>query len=108
MFGNRSDGRKLKTLDPIFKIIPTVMKERNDSQVLFKQDINLEPLDEYIDKKAREGIRLSYMHVIYAAIVRIISQRPKLNRFIVNGNVYARNNIFVSLMIKKSLTDEGE
>ena len=64
MFGNRSDGRKLKTLDPIFKIIPTVMKERNDSQVLFKQDINLEPLDEYIDKKSEEGIRFSYMHVI--------------------------------------------
>lgn len=108
MFGNRSDGRKIKNLNPIFKILPTIMKERNDAQVLFKQDINLVPLDEYIAKKAEEGIRLSYMHIIYAAIVRIISQRPKLNRFIVNGNVYARNKIFVSLMIKKSLTDDGE
>ena len=107
MFGRRSDGRRIKNIEPIFKVLPTVMKERNDSQVLFKQDINLQPLDEYINKKAEEGIRITYMHIIYAALVRIISQRPKLNRFIMSGNVYARNKIFVSLMIKKSLSDNA-
>ena len=107
MFGRRSDGRKIKNVEPIFKILPTVMKERNDSQVLFKQDIPLGPLDEYINKKAEEGIRLSYMNIIYAAIVRIIGQRPKLNRFIMSGNVYARDSIFVSLMIKKNLSDDA-
>lgn len=107
MFGKRSDGRRIKNLDPIFKIMPTVMKERNDSQVLFKQDINLQPLEDYINKKAEEGIRLSYMNIIYAAIVRIIGQRPKLNRFIMSGDVYARDSIFVSLMIKKDMSDES-
>ena len=107
MFGRRSDGRRIKNLDPIFKIMPTVMKERNDSQVLFKQDINLQPLEDYINKKAEEGIRLSYMNIIYAAIVRIIGQRPKLNRFIMSGDVYARDSICVSLMIKKDMSDEA-
>lgn len=107
MFGKRSDGRRIKNIEPIFKIMPTVMKERNDSQVLFKEEINLQPLDEYIDKKAKEGIRITYMHIIYAALVRIISQRPKLNRFIMSGDVYARDKIFVSLMIKKSLSDSA-
>ena len=50
MFGYRSDGRKLKTLPPFFKVIPNIMLERNDSQVLFKQDISIKNLDEYIDK----------------------------------------------------------
>ena len=107
MFGRRSDGRRIKNVEPIFKVLPTVMKERNDSQVLFKQDIPLGPLDEYINKKAEEGIRLSYMNIIYAAIVRTIGQRPKLNRFIMSGNVYARDSIFVSLMIKKNLSDDA-
>lgn len=107
MFGRRSDGRRIKNVEPIFKVLPTVMKERNDSQVLFKQDIPLGPLDEYINKKAEEGIRLSYMNIIYAALVRIIGQRPKLNRFIMSGNVYARDSIFVSLMIKKNLSDDA-
>ena len=65
-------------------------------------------MDEYIERKAQEGIRMSYMNIIYAGIVRIINERPKLNRFVMNGTTYQRNKIFVSLSIKKSLTDEGQ
>ncbi len=108
MFGHRSDGKRVKNLPPFFKIIPNVMMERNDSQVLFKQDITLTPLEEYIDKKAEEGIKLSYMQIIYAAIVRIIAERPQLNRFAMNGVLYQRNKITIALAIKKNLTDEGE
>ena len=108
MFGYRSDGRKLKTLPPFFKVIPNIMLERNDSQVLFKQDISIKNLDEYIDKKAEDGIKFSYMHIVYAALVRIIAERPRLNRFAINAAIYARNKIYVSLAIKKNLTDDGE
>lgn len=108
MFGHRSDGTKLKTVPPFFRVIPCVMLERNDAQVYFKQDIKLKELDEYIDRKAKEGIKLSYMNIIYAAIVRIIAERPYLNRFAMNGSLYARNQIFVSLAIKKSFADEGQ
>ena len=107
MFGHRSDGKKIKKLTPIFKIMPCVMLDRVDSQVYFKQDIALKHLDEYIDRKAEEGIRLSYMNIIYAAIVRIIGERPRLNRFAMNGALYQRDKIYVSLVIKKSLTDDG-
>ena len=41
MFGRRSDGRKLKTIPPFFRVIPNIMLERVDSQVYFKQDIIL-------------------------------------------------------------------
>ena len=108
MFGHRSDGRKLKTVPPFVRVIPCVMLERDDAQVYFKQDIKLKELDEYIDRKAKEGIKLSYMNIIYAAIVRIIAERPYLNRFAMNGSLYARNQIFVSLAIKKSFADEGQ
>ena len=108
MFGRRSDGRKLKTVPPFFRVIPNIMLERVDSQVYFKQDIILKYMDEYIDKKAEEGIKLSYMNIIYAALVRILAERPYLNRFAMNGTLYAINQIFVSLAIKKNFSDEGE
>lgn len=108
MFEHRSDGKKVKNLEPIFRVIPSVMIERSDAQVYFKQDIPLKTMDEYIERKAQEGIRMSYMNIIYAGIVRIINERPKLNRFVMNGTTYQRNKIFVSLSIKKSLTDEGQ
>lgn len=107
MFGHRSDGRKIKTLPAFFKVIPSVMLERNDSQVLYKQVIPIKYLDEYIDNKAKDGIKIAYMHIIYAAIVRVIAERPRLNRFVMNGTTYARNKIYVSLAIKKNLTDDG-
>lgn len=107
MFGYRSDGKKIKDLPPIFKIMPCVMPERVDSQVYFKQDIALKSLDEYIDRKAEEGIKFSYMNIVYAAIVKIIGERPNLNRFAMNGSLYQRNKVYVSLVIKKSLTDDG-
>lgn len=108
MFGYRSDGRKLKNIPPFFKIIPQVMRTRADSQVYYSYDIPIKAMDEYINKKAEEGIKISYMNIIYAAMVRLISQRPRLNRFVMNGRTYARNNIEISLAIKKSLSDDGQ
>ena len=108
MFGNRSDGRKIKNIPPFFKVIPSIMLTRNDAQVYFNQDIIITSMDEYIEKKALEGIKISYMDIIYAAIVRIIAERPQLNRFVINGRLYARKGIYISLAIKKSLSDEGE
>ena len=108
MFGYRSDGRKLKNIPPFFKIIPQVMRTRGDSQVYYNYDIPIKAMDEYISRKAEEGIRISYMNIIYAAMVRLISQRPQLNRFIMNGRTYARKDIEISLAIKKSLTDDGD
>lgn len=105
MFGHRPDGKKVKGLDPIFRVIPNVMLDRDDSQVYFKQDIPLKNLDEYIDRKLEEGIRFSYMDIIYSAIVRIIKERPQLNRFAMHGTLYERDGIYVTLTIKKGLED---
>lgn len=51
MFGKRSDGRKLKSVSPIFKIMPLIMKKRSDSHVYYTEDVPLTTLDEYISKK---------------------------------------------------------
>lgn len=108
MFGYRSDGRKIKNVGPFFRVIPHVMSTRADSQVYYFEDISLEALDDYISKKELEGIKISYMHIIYSALVRIIAERPSLNRFVMNGSVYARNGIYISLAIKKSMTETVE
>lgn len=107
MFGFRPDGKKVRNLSPVFRVIPSVMIERADAQVYFKQDIPLKALDEYIDRKQSEGIRVTYMQIIYAAIVRIMGERPALNRFAINGSLYERDKIQVSLVIKKGLEDNS-
>lgn len=108
MFGYRSDGVKLKNIPPFFNVIPLLMKTRNDSQVYYSEDLPISSLDEYIAEKASEGIKITYMHIFYAALVRMMAIRPRLNRFVINGRTYSRNGIFISLAIKKGLTDEGD
>ena len=61
MFGIRADGRKVKNASLLFRVIPHIMPTRVDSQVYFTQDIPIKGMDEYISKKAEEGIKLSYM-----------------------------------------------
>jgi len=108
MFGLRSDGRKIKSLDPLFRVIPHVMKERSDAHVYFSQEISIKTLDEYIAKKEQEGIKMSYMNIIYAALVRMLAEKPALNRFVMDGRTYARHGIHISLAIKKGMTEEAE
>jgi len=108
MFGRRADGHKVKNASLLFRVVPHIMPTRADSQVYFAQDIPIKGMDEYINKKAEEGIKLSYMHIVYAAIVKTIAAKPELNRFIVNSIPYERDGIWMSLMVKKSMSDEGE
>ena len=108
MFGHRSDGKELKHISPEFKLIPNFMMERSDAQVFFNEDIVVAPIENYINKKAEEGQKFSYMEVIFAAVLRIIAQRPHLNRFAINGRIYARNTITISLTMKKSLSDGAD
>jgi hypothetical protein len=84
------------------------MRTRADSQVYYSYDMPISGMDEYIAKKAEDGIKISYMNIIYAAMVRLIAQRPQLNRFVMNCQTYARKDIEISLAIKKNLTDDGE
>ena len=107
MFGRRSDGKELKHLSPIFRLMPCLMSERDDSHVYFNQDIVIEKIEEYINKKAEEGIKLTTLDVIWASIVRILAERPKLNRFAINGRIYARNTINLTMTVKKTLTDDA-
>jgi pyruvate/2-oxoglutarate dehydrogenase complex dihydrolipoamide acyltransferase (E2) component len=109
MFGLRSDGKKVKNIDPFMRIVPHIMFERSDAMVMQLQEIDCQNMDNYIlDKRKTEGLRLSYMDIVMAAFVRVIALRPKLNRFVVNGRIFKRNNIQISLAVKKRLTDEAE
>lgn len=106
--GDRYDGRLLRTIAPFYKIVPYIMKERVDAQNFFDEKIYINNAEEFIRLKRHEGLEgLSFFHIIVAAMVRILSQKPGLNRFIAGQKIYARNEIFISFAVKKELTEEG-
>ena len=105
MFGKRPDGRVIKNLDPMQQIMPYVMKTRTDSMNMYEDTFPCDVWDSYIKEKEAEGIKLSYMHIFIAGIVRIMALRPQLNRFIMNGKIYARPKIWVSFVVHPTLKD---
>lgn len=107
MFGRRSDGKRIKTIDPYFKIVPHIMPKRYDAMIFFKHEVRCEPLDEFIRAQRELGNNFNYMDIIIASAVRLLALRPKLNRFIMNGRIFKRNNIQISFTIKKVLKDDA-
>ena len=107
MLNKRPDGRAIKNLEPMQMIMPYIMKTRTDSMNMYEDTFACEPMDAYIKEKAAEGINLSYMHIIIAAVVRLIAIRPQLNRFCMNGKIYARPKIWVSFVVHPTLRDES-
>lgn len=105
MFGKRPDGRAIKNIAPLEKIIPYIMKKRYDSMNLYEDSFNCAPWDVYIREKQEQGIKITYMDILIAGVVRMMALRPALNRFVMNGKIYARSKIWVSFAIHHRLCD---
>lgn len=103
-WGDRADGRRLKTLDPMANVATYLMATRSGSQNLFSDAVDIEKMNKYIHEKRNQGLpNFGAMHVLVGAYVRTISQKPGINRFVNGNRIYARNNIEVSMAVKKTL-----
>ena len=94
----RSDGYRVLSTDPIYQIVPHIMPKRYDASNSIKVDIDLEPIQNYIRECRKKGISVSHMSVIIAGYLRIVSQNPYLNRFVMNKKIYSRNHFCVSFV----------
>ena len=107
MFGDRPDGRRIKKVDPMQLITGFLMKKRYDSMNMYEDTLNCAAWDMYIKEKGSQGIKMGYMHIFIAGIVRMLALYPRLNRFVMNGKLYARPKIWVSFTIHPELQIES-
>ena len=107
--GDRKEGRKLRTLDPIKRAMPYIMPKRSDSQNFFTEKLDIAEAEKFCREQIKAGRKnFSLLHVIIAAYIRVVSQRPAINRFVSGQTIYARNNIEVLMTIKKKMTLDSE
>ncbi len=105
-WGDRSDGRKIRTLAPMAQITAYFQVERNTCSNLFEDSFEITHIDRYIRQKRREGLTdFGITHVLLAAYVRGLAKYPQLNRFISGQKVYSRgNDIQYCMVVKKEMT----
>ncbi len=110
-WGDRPDARWLRDIPAMNQIMPSLMPNRADNEAYINVDIDLRPLDAYLEKK-NEGLdkshRYTYFHIISAAIAKAFVLRPRMNRFICNNKIYQRDDLTLAFVVKKQFDDKSE
>ena len=107
--GDRKEGRRLRTISPIIGFTPYIMRDRSDACNMFSGSVDITETDRWLREQRRAGWKgLGMLHMFIAAYIRVVSHMPGLNRFVAGQRVYARNDITVNMMVKRSVDLESE
>ena len=104
-FGDRKDGRLVRSLPALNKFVPYIMPTRNDASNLYEESFEVSAVDRRLRQLRVQGYKgIGILHFLIAAYIRLISMLPGLNRFVVGRRIYAANDITVVMMVKRSLS----
>lgn len=104
----RADGKRVRKADPMYTVVPYIMDKRNDAMNMITVDIPVGPIQNYINQKRKEGIRINHMSVIMAAYLKTVREYPLLNNFIVNKKIYTHKEFKVAMVVLKNLATQEE
>ena len=108
--GDRKDGTLLRNLDSMHFIVPLLYPNRCDNEAFISERIDLTNVNRFLEQKNASNPEYKYnlFQVIVAAMLKVLTVRPKMNRFIANKNMYQRNEISASFVVKKIFSDNGD
>ena len=104
----RKDGTRVKRVDPMYTIMPYILKHRYDAQNMIELNIPVDPMQAYLNAKRKEGYRFSHLGVVLAAYLRAAAEFPAMNRFIVNKRIYQRNEFSIAMVVLKAGESDAE
>lgn len=107
--GDRKDARLVRDIDGMHFITPLLYPNRCDNEAFISEQIDLTAAKAYLQKLNSENPEFKYtlFHLVVTAVIRTITQRPLMNRFIANKNLYERKEVSAAFVIKKQFADES-
>lgn len=108
--GDRRDAVLCRDVGAMNALMPYLMPRRSDSLVYFDIKVDMAHAIAYVQRyneEHPEGPKMTYMHLLLAAIVKIYRVRPHLNSYIIGGRFYRRRHILISFAVKKQLTENA-
>lgn len=108
-FGDRKDGIRLRNIHAMHFVMPLMYPNRCDNEAFISERIDLTNINAYLQKKNANNPAYQYnlFQVIVTAVLKTITLRPKMNRFIANKTMYMHKNISASFTVKKVFSDNG-
>ena len=103
-FGDRVDGRRIRSLNGFYNFIPFIMPQRNDALNYYEQAFEITEADRWFRRQRVSGYKgIGMLHLLIASYVRACAYLPGLNRFVVGRRIYAHNDIEIVMAVKRSL-----
>lgn len=96
---SRPDG-VVEKVHPYRRMVPIIMRTRNESAVYFDGTIRADKLEAYLDQ-AKEQFGANVTHVAVAAINLTLGANPRMNRFIAGRRIYKRNGRWITFSMKR-------
>lgn len=108
-FGDRKDGKRLKKISSMHVMMPLMYPNRCDNEAYISERIDLTNINAYLEKKNADNPAYAYnlFQIMVTAVLKTITLRPKMNRFIANKTMYQRNEVTASFTVKKIFHDDG-
>ena len=107
--GDRKDGALIRNLDSMHYIMPIIYPNRCDNEAFISERIDLSNVDAFLARKNAENPEYQYnlFQIVVTAMLKTITLRPKMNRFIANKTMYQRNELSAAFVVKREFADNG-
>lgn len=107
--GDRKDGKLLKDITAMHYVMPLMYPNRCDNEAFISERIDLTNVMAYLEKKNASEPEYPYnlFQIMVTTMLKVITLRPKMNRFIANQTMYQRNEVSAAFTIKKIFSDNG-
>src|SRR5574342_548688 len=102
----RPDGVLCRDVPPMRRILPYLMRGRNESAVYHEKAYGLtraRPWLRAYNRSHRD--RATLLHPFLYACARALHARPGLNRFVSGGRIYQHKGVAISFAAKKMMRD---
>ena len=108
-FGDRKDGARLTKIHSMHFVMPLMYPNRCDNEAFISERIDLTNINRYLAQKNADNPEYTYnlFQIMVTAMLKTITLRPKMNRFIANQTMYQRNEVSAAFTVKKVFSDQG-
>ena len=108
IFG-RHDGDLVPGLPASRRIMPIIMRRRNESIVLHDSVFGVAGARDWLRRYNRaHARRATLFHLLAYGCAAALHARPELNRFVSGGRIYQRRGVHLAFVVKRELSDAGE
>lgn len=103
---DRKDAKMIKM--PGILRMATYLKDRQDADVYINKKIDVTELVKYMQEKKKKDPDITYFHALSMACAKVVFNRPRLNRYIINHQCYQRDDVSLSFVAKVNFEDDAK